>query len=277
MDPCMQLSSNSNLRRDLISLTWFLHKLSAVDRKSWIWIALALTAVAAKQIYYLREMLAALILFSVLFAGFYIVALLTLLLVRASKPFLAWAERNVSRLAHACAGALKDAVESSVWARLVPSRARSAEFFARARKPVLAWAAPGAANAGRLMHLGVGAFKDAVATPVRLRAALYHSRRQQFQRNVLTTIARLRSAARKPARVYLAQFNVIGLRAGVVVVMIGSSLRRTVTTRLVPWLREPMTFRPLASPQRPRRLFLRFGRIASHRSHVFSRRPRTRR
>jgi hypothetical protein len=256
----------------VISIAELSHKLSAVSRKNSIWIALALTAVAATQIYYVREMLAALILFSVLFVAVYAVVLAIFLFVRVCRPFVAWAERNVARLEHLSVGAFKDAMASPVWARLVPSRSRSTEFFARARKPAIAWAAP---KLDKLAHLSAGTLEDVLASPVWARAVPYRSHSQQLKRNVLTNIARLRSAARKPTRAYIAQVYVVGLRAGVVVVAIGSSLRRTVSTRLGPWLREPVTFRPLASPHGPGHLFLRIGRIASRHSRVFSRRPRT--
>ena len=206
----------------MISFTELSGRLAAVNRKNWIWIGLVLGAVAATQSYYLREMLAALILFSVLFLCIYVAAFAIFLFVRACKPLIAWAEPRV----------------------------------------------------GKLVHLGVGAFKDAMASPAWARAVPYRSRRQQLKRNVLNTIACLRSAAVKPTRVYVAQVYMIGLRAGVVAVTIGSSLRRTVFGRLGPWLREPVTLRLLASPPSPGRLFLRVRRMASRHSNVFSRRPR---
>jgi hypothetical protein len=206
----------------VISIAELSHRLSAVSRKSWIWIGLALVAVAATQIYYVREMLAALVLFSVLFVAVYAVVLSILLLLRICRPIVAWAAPKVALLAHLGADALRDVIASPVWARAVP----------------------------------------------------YRSQSQQLKRNVLTNIARLRSAARKPTRAYIAQVYVVGLRAGVVAVAIGSSLRRTVSTRLAPWLREPVTLRRLASPQSPGHLFFRIGRMASRHSRVFSRRPR---
>jgi hypothetical protein len=254
----------------VISIAELSHRLSAVSRKSWIWIGLAFAAVAATQIYYVREMLAALVLFSVLFVAVYAVVLSILLLLRICRPVIAWAAPKLDKLAHLSVDALRDVIASPVWARAVPYRSQSQQLFVPGRNRVMAWAAP---KLDKLAHLGVDALRDVIASPVWARAVPHRSQSQQLKRNVLTNIARLRSAARKPTRAYIAQVYVVGLRAGVVAVAIGSSLRRTVSTRLAPWLREPVTLRRLASPQSPGHLFFRIGRMASRHSRVFSRRP----
>jgi hypothetical protein len=65
--------------------------------RKWMWFGLA--ALAAIQLYYVQEMIAALILFSILFALVAGVALVLFLLDRASQRTLAWAEPRTARLA----------------------------------------------------------------------------------------------------------------------------------------------------------------------------------
>ena len=82
----------------MISLRQLSQKLARTDAKKWIWIGLA--AVPAIRLYYVREMLAALIMFSVLFVAAATIALLIFLLDRASQHAMIWAEAGVARLAH---------------------------------------------------------------------------------------------------------------------------------------------------------------------------------
>ena len=78
----------------------------------WILVALiALIAVAATQDYYVREMLAALIIFSVLFALVAAIVLTLFLLDRASQLALGWIEPHAKSFAHAAL-------------RLLPARSR---------------------------------------------------------------------------------------------------------------------------------------------------------
>lgn len=68
--------------------------------KKWVWIALA--AFAAIQIYFVREMLAVLFLFTVLFIAVTAIILVLWLFDRASQRTVAWAEpqtRQLGRLA----------------------------------------------------------------------------------------------------------------------------------------------------------------------------------
>jgi hypothetical protein len=65
----------------------------------WIWSALAVFV--ALQIYYVQEMLAALLIFSVLFAIVCAVFLVVFLLDRASQRTVSWAEPSAVRVAQA--------------------------------------------------------------------------------------------------------------------------------------------------------------------------------
>ncbi len=61
--------------------------------KKWLWFGLA--ALAAMQLYYVQEMIAALVLFSILFVVAVIVAAVVLTLDWASQNAVAWAEPRV--------------------------------------------------------------------------------------------------------------------------------------------------------------------------------------
>ncbi len=67
-----------------------LREVNAKKARKWLWIGLA--ALAALQIYFVRELMAALALFSVLFAVVATVALVVYLFDRAGQRTLAWAE-----------------------------------------------------------------------------------------------------------------------------------------------------------------------------------------
>ena len=62
------------------------------------WIGLA--AVLAIRLYYVQGMIAALIIFAVLFVGVATVVLVILLLDRASQQIVVWAEAGIARLVH---------------------------------------------------------------------------------------------------------------------------------------------------------------------------------
>lgn len=89
----------------VISISRLSHKLAGTGRKSWIWIGLA--AIPALRLYYVREMIAALIIFSVFFAGAATVGLVIFLLDRVSQHAMAWAEAGVTRLVHRVVDASK--------------------------------------------------------------------------------------------------------------------------------------------------------------------------
>ncbi len=87
----------------MISFRRLSHKLAGKDRKRWIWIGLA--AVPAIRLYYVQEMIAALIMFSVFFVSAAMVVLIIFLLDRASQHAMTWAEAGVTRLLHRGKGA----------------------------------------------------------------------------------------------------------------------------------------------------------------------------
>ena len=78
----------------VISLTRLFNKLT---RK---WILMGLVAVPAIRFYYVQEMIAALIIFSVLFVGVSMVVLIVFVLDRASQHAMNWAETGITRLLH---------------------------------------------------------------------------------------------------------------------------------------------------------------------------------
>jgi len=108
----------------VISLKQLSHKASTINRKTWIWIGLGLVAVPALHIYYVQEMLAALIVFSLLFVAVSTAVLTIFLLVRTIKPIIAWATPKVRRLANQSVDAVEGVIASPVWAQAVPHRFR---------------------------------------------------------------------------------------------------------------------------------------------------------
>jgi hypothetical protein len=103
-------------------------KLPAALRTKWLWIGLA--AVLALRFYYVREMIAALIIFSVLFAAVAVVALIVFLLDRASQQIVVWAEPGVARLVRwfgdvPWIGDARDAIVATpAWVQALPHRFR---------------------------------------------------------------------------------------------------------------------------------------------------------
>ena len=92
----------------MTSFTQWSHKLAGTDTKKWAWLGLA--AVPAIHFYYVQEMIAALIMFSVVFAGAATVALIIFLLDRAGQQAMTWAEASVARLVHRGKGPCPDDV-----------------------------------------------------------------------------------------------------------------------------------------------------------------------
>lgn len=78
----------------MISWERLSHKLS-LRRMKWLWIGLA--ALPALRLYYVREMVAALMIFSVLFAGAALIVLIFFLLDIASQRVVVWMEAGVVR------------------------------------------------------------------------------------------------------------------------------------------------------------------------------------
>ena len=77
------------------SLKWFRDK----KIQKWLWLSLA--ALIAIQIYYVREMLAALFIFAVLFAFGAVVAFILFIFDLVSQRTVEWAEPQAKRAAHA--------------------------------------------------------------------------------------------------------------------------------------------------------------------------------
>lgn len=96
----------------MISPTHLWHKL--LETK-WKWILVGFALLPAMRLYYVQEMLAALVIFSVLFAVASAVVLIIFLLDRASQQTVAWAEPGVGRLAHRVAEAFEGIMARPVW------------------------------------------------------------------------------------------------------------------------------------------------------------------
>jgi hypothetical protein len=77
------------------SLGWLRNK----KVQKWLWLALA--ALIAIQIYFVREMIAALFIFSVVFALGAMIAFIVFLFDQVSQRTVEWAEPQAKRAAHA--------------------------------------------------------------------------------------------------------------------------------------------------------------------------------
>ena len=69
-------------------------------------------------------MIAALIIFSVLFVGAATLVLIVFLLDGASQQIVVWAEAGVARLVHWVVDAVEGVIASPVWAHAMPHRFR---------------------------------------------------------------------------------------------------------------------------------------------------------
>lgn len=88
-----------------------LREVDTKKARKWLWITLA--AVAALQIYFVQELMAAMLLFSVVFAAVAVAVLLLYLFDRASQRTIAWAEPQTMRAARLARRALARAEEVS--------------------------------------------------------------------------------------------------------------------------------------------------------------------
>jgi uncharacterized membrane protein len=79
--------------------------------RKWLWIGLA--AFAALQIYLVQELIAAMVLFSILFVVVAVAALVIYLFDRAGQRTMEWAEPQTVKAAHAARKALARAEELS--------------------------------------------------------------------------------------------------------------------------------------------------------------------
>jgi fatty acid desaturase len=102
---------NSRIERVVETVTLPEVKVKAKKARKWLWIGLA--ALAALQIYLVQELLAAMVIFSVLFAVIAIVALVIYLVERAGEQTLKWAEPQTHKAAEAARKALVRAEEIS--------------------------------------------------------------------------------------------------------------------------------------------------------------------
>jgi hypothetical protein len=110
----------------VISVKQLQHNLPAlfrtITRTKWIWIGLA--AALALRFYYVREMIAALMIFSVLFAAGAIVALVVFLVDRASRQIVIWAEAGLGAVVHWVTDTAEGILAKPVWAQAVSHRFR---------------------------------------------------------------------------------------------------------------------------------------------------------
>jgi hypothetical protein len=110
----------------VISLKHLQHSLPAllrtIARTKWIWIGLA--AALALRFYYVREMIAALVIFSVLFAAVAIVALAVFLVDRLSQQIVIWAEAGIRPVVHWVSDATEGIFATPAWVQALPHRFR---------------------------------------------------------------------------------------------------------------------------------------------------------
>lgn len=91
-------------------------------RTKWVWAGL--TAVVALRFYYVREMIAALMIFSVLFAVVAVVALAVFLLDRLSQQIVVWAEAGIRPVAHWVSDLTSGIFGTPAWVHALPHRFR---------------------------------------------------------------------------------------------------------------------------------------------------------
>ena len=127
----------------MISFAEFSRKLSAFSGKKWVLIGIGFVAGLAVHIYYVQELLAGVILFSLLFVCVYVAALAVLFLLRASKPVMAWAAPYASRAGRWCVDSAERTIASPIWARAVRHELRREHrrFNANSRRVYLRFAA----------------------------------------------------------------------------------------------------------------------------------------
>lgn len=96
-----------------------------IYRKTWICVALGLMALPALRIYYVQEMLAALIGFSILFGAIFAAVFAVYALTRASEPVMIWAGPKIGRAVQRSVEAAEDVVAHPEWAKSVPVWAKA--------------------------------------------------------------------------------------------------------------------------------------------------------
>jgi hypothetical protein len=126
----------------VISFAELFRKLSAFCGKKWVLIGVGFVAGLAVHIYYVQELLAGLILFSLLFVGAYVAGLAVFFLVRASKPAVAWAAPYAGRAGRWWVDSAERTIASPIWARAVRQglRREHRKFNAKSRRVYLRFA-----------------------------------------------------------------------------------------------------------------------------------------
>jgi hypothetical protein len=96
--------------------------LRTIARTKWIWIGLG--AALALRVYYVRKMIAALVIFSILFAAVAIVAFAVFLVDRLSQRIVIWAEAGVRPFVHWVSDATEGIFARPAWVQALPHRFR---------------------------------------------------------------------------------------------------------------------------------------------------------
>jgi hypothetical protein len=214
--------------------------MSKISRKTWIWIGLGLAAVPALRIFYVQEMLAALIAFTVLFGALFTSVLMVFLLASASKPVVVWAVPKVGRVRRWSAEAVEDLVTNHVRAKAAPLWAKTLRVWAKAL-PDMAKCVPD--RFGRVVRTSVGAVEDVIANSLWAKAvpvwakSLRHFRKQQLKLNENYKMVRLRLARLRPRQVYS-----VSLQKGGAVLAIGLRTQKTISSQVGNWLRQPVRY-----------------------------------
>lgn len=153
----------------MISFTQLSRKLFATDRKKWIWIGLVLAALPALQIYYVQEMLAVLIIVSLLFIGVSVAVLAVFLLVRAVKPIIIWAAPNVGWVVDKGLDGVKAVIASPVWTQAVPRHLRRKKLRGSETNRVVVYLRSTALRPNRVYRAGLQAGVVALAIGLSMR------------------------------------------------------------------------------------------------------------
>lgn len=108
----------------MIPLKRLLQKASTIDKKTWIWVGLGLIAVPALRVYYVQELLAAFIAFSLLFVAVSIAVFAIFFLVRTIKPVIAWVTPKVLPVMQRSVDTVEGVIANPAWPQAVPQRFR---------------------------------------------------------------------------------------------------------------------------------------------------------
>ena len=106
----------------MISLKQLRRRVPTIVKTKWVWIGLA--AVLTLRFYYVREMIAALMIFSVLFLAGAVVVLTVFLVDRASRQIVIWGEAGIAAVVHWFTGTAEGIFAKPVWAQAVSHRFR---------------------------------------------------------------------------------------------------------------------------------------------------------